>query len=242
MARSKSEETKFVETLVSELTSNVSPMNTMIDNWQRFHYARHAKTPKGWTPVGHLDAATSLYWSAYLIHNVATNNLNVIKAIMKHDNITEEDLWPEPRLLVTDEPIELQRTITVWIKMDEQIFQALNSFYPPAASSGYHDPTPVPVEIHDAILKLAVQAIDFINAENTSYSPRIEVAPILGTPVDGIDNSTIIRSLQTIELGFHRLIQGHLQIASFIPKHLNVRIQELKAKGKVTGSFHQVLK
>jgi hypothetical protein len=231
VARSESKEAKSVETLVSQFSAQTAPMNNMIDNWLHFHYARHKKNPKTWTPVGNLDAASSLYWCAYLIDNLATNTLNVMKAIMAHDKIIEEDLWPDPRPLDTTDTIELLRTIGVWIKMDEQIFQALNSFYPLPDYAGYNDNTPAPVSVHDALQKLAVQAIDFITAENTTYSPRIKVTPILGTPVDGIDNNTIIPSLQSIELGFHRLIQEHMQIASFIPKHLTVLIKELKAKG-----------
>ena len=232
MARSKPKEAKSVERFVSQLSAYTAPMNNMTDNWQRFHYARHKKNPKTWNPVGNLDWPTSWFWSAYLINNVATNSLNVMKAIMKHDQIVEEDLWPDPRPLDTADGVELLRTIGVWIKMDEQIFQAVNSFYPPADGSGagYNDSTPTPVFVHDSLQKLAVQAIDFINSENITYSPRIEVVPILGSPVDGIDSSTMIRSLQSIELGFHRLIQGHMQIASFIPKHLTVFIKELKAK------------
>ena len=228
MAETKPEESKLGNLLSAELVALTTSVINVIDKWQRFHYARHGKNPKAWTPVGALDVPTSAYWSAY--------NLNVMKAIMAHDSISEQDLWPDPRPLSTIDYMELGRTISVWLQLEDQIFQALNSFYTPPSDNyaNYQDNTSVPVSWHDALQKLAIQAIDFIQSENTAgYNPPIGIIPIMGKPVDGVDQSTLIPSLQGMELGFHRLVQGHMQIATFIPKHLTIFIKEMKARKKM---------
>jgi hypothetical protein len=236
MAETESKESKLENMLSAELVALTTSVINVIDKWQRFHYARHGKNPKAWTPVGALDVPTSAYWSASLINNLAANNLNVMKAIMAHDSISEQDLWPDPRPLSTIDYMELGRTISVWLQLEDQIFQALNSFYTPPSDNyaNYSDNTPTPAFWHDALQKLAVQAIDFIQSENSAgYNPTIGIIPILGKPVDSVDQSTLIPSLQSMELGFHRLVQGHMQIATFIPKHLTIFIKEMKAKKKM---------
>jgi hypothetical protein len=146
-------------------------------------------------PVILNDQPTSLQWAVDLADSLAQNNANVRTAIHQHDSISEQDIWPDPHFRPDLYEEDLLKTIIMWLQMDLMLFEAMLTFYPNQLTLPHQDcPT-----IHDAFNELALNAVSFIDVENSieyKSTPITCVTP-LSAPIDGsADPNGVINSLE----------------------------------------------
>jgi hypothetical protein len=166
-----------------------------------------------------LDERTSWAWSAEVCSAFAQNTKNVRDAIHDHDPghpPYPDPLWPDPVAAPKTSEDVLKQEILKWMRLESQLFNAMMSFY------GIKPPVPkVDHEIHDILYKLSVNGGDFIDAENNGqYKGIIGKVPTPPPPIQP-SPKPIIDSLQDLEQRLHLLVQCHMQIATFIPQHLD---------------------
>lgn len=170
-------------------------------------------------PVVLNDQPTSLLWAADLADNLATNTSNVRNEIRVHDKIYEQQVWPDSGPMVSGDQDALLQTIIMWLQMESMLFKAMITFYPIQINVPHKDCATV----HDVLNELATNAVAFINAENNTFyaGDPIDVVQPPQPPVDGSAGpGSVVYSLGHLEQSLHRLVQTHMQIATFIPAHL----------------------
>jgi hypothetical protein len=163
-----------------------------------------------------LDEKTSWAWAADVCESLAINTGSVRSSIIPHDHITDP-VWPDPNP-VNGATIDTYKWyILSWTRLESQLFGAMMTFYnlPTPKSAWTH------AFIHDVLYEMSANGEDFIQAENSNgYKPA--PIPIVGTPAPPQNQSTspIVDSVQRLEFALHKLVQYHMQIATFIPAHL----------------------
>jgi hypothetical protein len=89
------------------------------------------------------------------------------------------------------------------------------------------------VSMHDELNRLADGGFQFITIENTNWTNNkfiIEKPPDPPTP-NSMQDSSITSSMVSLELGFHKLVQTHMEIASFMPAHFDINAARACAGG-----------
>ena len=205
-----------------QLKSVVTQANEVLKNWLKLSWRLRKTMPHKIDAVQLNDEATYLKWTADLAENAADNNARVRDAIRIHDQIFEQQIWPDPSYMASADSSGLLATIDRWLKMDVGLYDAMLLQYNPL------DPGhPFPEKqvdksdtIHDAFHKLAKNTCWFMNEINSVMWVGEPIDPP-EAPSDGYGPSgSQIYSLARLELALHRLVQGHMQIATFIPAHL----------------------
>lgn len=179
-------------------------------------------TPPTFEPVPLSHEATWCKWTADLAENLAQNNLNVRDAIRIHDQILEQQIWPDPGYMASADADELLTTIFDWLKLNVGVFNAMLAMYPLVdVKPSEHAKC---ATIHDAFNELAQSAwwfIDKINHTDDYKKQKILLVEPPGPPPDNsVPDGSVLYSLARIEAAMHRFVQGHMQIATFIPAHL----------------------
>jgi len=166
-----------------------------------------------------LDEATSWAWAAEVCGAFAQNTKNVRDAIHDHDpghSPYPDPVWPDPVAAPKTSVAVLKQDVLKWMRLESQMFNAMMSFY------GIKPPAPkVDHEIHDILYKLSVNCEYFIDAENNGQYKGLIGKVLTPTPPTQPSLKPIIDSLQDLEQRLHLLVQSHMQIATFIPQHLD---------------------
>jgi hypothetical protein len=197
--------------LVNQLAANCLKL--------RKHLHKSKGDPILMPPVTLTDPTTSVQWSAELADNLAGNNANVRDSIWEHDKIRDQQIWPDPGFMASGGQDDLLNTIVMWLQMDVMLFEAMLTFYPIQLTLPHQDcPT-----MHDGLNELANNAVAFISVTNSGEysSDPITIIPLPKPPADNSANpASMILLLAQLEHSMHKLVQGHMQIATFIPAHL----------------------
>jgi hypothetical protein len=184
---------------------------------------------KGPTLAGDLgNEATSKYFSAQLIKNVAANTLHVRDHIRKCEPISDQKQWDPPNKLASTNPIVIQRSIDRWIAIQYQLFRGMLVLYPVLEGQdlfdGQDEVQPLTYE-HDEYYRLAYCGVEFIKGENKDWSGSVpfdyDNAQSPPKPNEKTDD-TLISSLVDLEWGFHQFVLAQMEIASFMPEHFNI--------------------
>jgi hypothetical protein len=180
--------------------------------------------------------ATSLFYSAALVNNVAANTRHVRDHIRRCEPIKDQDPWPEPASRQGDNQAVLWKSIGRWIDIELQLFAGILSLYPvPLAKDLFDkddDVTPQ-AQFHDELGRLADGGVQFITIENTNWNNnKFIIEPLPAPPVpNSMPDSSKDSSLVSLELGFHKLVQAHMEIASFMPAHFDLAAARACAGG-----------
>lgn len=202
-------------------------INDLLDTHCADAFALHAylskKPPKPNGTVSFTNLATSYLWAAELAENLAQNNSNIRTAIRQHDQIVEQEIWPDPDSIVALDENDFLNTIKYWLQINNTLFTGLlKIFYKNAAGVSY---SPCHC-LHDCLNRLAVNAVEFIKAQNGFKWPNgyaldpIDYVEVPGPPEEEVGDGTRYQSLRRLERAIHKLVQDRMQIASFIPAHL----------------------
>jgi hypothetical protein len=191
------------------------------------------------------DEATIFQWAATLAMNLAQNTENVRDAIRSHDQIYEQETWPQPSYMPSATPDELLKTIIVWSYLDGWMFKAILDTYSMLRNPSLPPPPGPPGLVqharcqkpHEAFNELALNAVDFIQGINNlpdyKYQkiPYVDAGQLVAPPDGSASPDSLTLSLAILELAMHRLVQAHMQIATFMPAHL-----------RFTGYMHPLFK
>lgn len=181
-----------------------------------------------------VNDATSYRFSAELINNIADNTLHVRDHIRRCEPIRDQTAWPVPKPI---EPIpsggniDALTTSTIrWITIENKLFGGILDSYGMTFESldpSHDDLAPRPF-FHDELYRMATNAVDFIKFENEKWPNDqhfiFEGPPAPPAPGAEDDTNRETKNLWLIKLewGFHRLVQAHMEIGSFIPTHLTL--------------------
>lgn len=194
-------------------------LNDLASMVRNFHFFVHQKMPTDTTPMALATKEASLYWSAALAEALASNACSFRNGLKFNDEIDEQLVWPDPGPMSGDDVDDLLETIDMTARMESSTFRMMLTFYPIKKNLPY---SPCKT-IHDVLNQLVVNQNEFIDSENEKEYHDYPISyldpPAAPTGSQGADYPPVM-ALHRIQLALHRLLQAHMQVASFVPIHL----------------------
>jgi hypothetical protein len=223
--------------------SILDDLNELSNMVGKLHWRVHrAAKPIAANPID-LQPAESLRWAATLSQRLADNTCNFRTALKIADGIPEDPVWPEPIAITAPPPgtsqadidkfeYDLWNTIRLTVGMERDTFQMMlvrgySGVPDPGGWDPPHSKTPLP-SVHDILHELLLNTVAFIRWEEEHYDEdffrcgRLVKNPsgVVYWPSPPGPNYCQLDALIMLEHGLRRYLQVHMQIATFIPKHL----------------------